>query len=336
MTGAIVDRTPRDDGFAMPPEWAPHGMTIMQWPSKAALWDERLEAAFEEYANVANAIAAFEPLLMLADPSSAAEARGRLRDDVEILEVPLDDAWARDSGPIFVTDGRGSLALVDFRFNGWGGKFPFGRDQHVPAHVAEHLGVPRYEAPFVLEGGSFFVDGEGTLLTTEQCLLHPNRNPDLGRDDIERLLGDYLGVDVVVWLGEGHAHDPHTDGHVDDVAHFVAPGTVIVHAPEDPADGDHARWQENLRRVRAARDARGRPLQAVPFDPGTPSAAVYLNLYLTNGGAIVPIAGDEHDSVALARLREVYPDRELVPVEAGTILFGGGGPHCITQQVPAT
>ena len=334
MSVAITDRTPRDDGFAMPAEWAPHRATIMQWPSVGDAWGDRLQDAFVEYAAVANAVAAFEPLLMLADPSSIGDARTHLRGDVDLLEAALDDAWARDSGPVFVTDGRGGLALIDFGFNGWGGKFPYERDQLVPAHVAAHLGVPRYVAPFVLEGGSFFVDGEGTLLTTEQCLLHPTRNPTLSREEIEALLGAYLGVGAVVWLGQGHAHDPHTDGHVDDIAHFLRPGTVIVHAPADPADPDHGRGLDNLRRASEARDARGRALETVRFDPGTPSEAVYLNLCLVNGAAIVPIAGDGHDDVALAQLRAVYPDRELIPVEAATILFGGGGPHCITQQVP--
>jgi agmatine deiminase len=185
----------------------------------------------------------------------------------------------------------------------------------------------------VLEGGSFFVDGEGTLITTEQCLLHPNRNPTMTRDDIERTLRDYLGVDTIVWLGRGHHLDRDTDGHVDGIAQYVRPGVVILHVPADPRDPDHEDARENVRRLREARDARGRSFEVIQFEPGR-SEAAGLNLYLCNGGAIVPTDGTGADEHVLAQIRAAFPDREIVPVPGRTLLEGGGGPHCITQQLP--
>ena len=226
--------TPREDGFAMPAEWAPHQACLMEWPTqtRAALWGERLDEAKRDYATVARAIAAFEPVIMVADPAQAGEAHDRCGSGIEILPVPIDDSWMRDNGPIFVADPQGRLALVHFEFNAWGERYlPYDRDALVPAAIAAHLGVRRYAAPFVLEGGSIFVDGEGTLLTTEQCLLNPNRNPALSRAEIERGLRDYLGAEVVVWLGQGHSADRDTDGHIDGIAQYVRPGVVMIHAP---------------------------------------------------------------------------------------------------------
>ena len=215
----------------MPAEWAPHQATLMAWPTitRRGFWGDLFDRAKSDWASMANAVAAFEPVVMVADPEQAAEARSMCAEGVEILPIPIDDSWMRDNGPVFVTDGAGAVALVHFRFNSWGNKYlPFDRDAEVPKHIASHLGMRRYEAPMVLEGGSFFVDGEGTLVTTEQCLLHENRNPDMTREEIERTLGDYLGVEHVIWLGRGHPLDRDTDGHVDAIAQYVATG-------EDPA-----------------------------------------------------------------------------------------------------
>lgn len=326
--------TPREDGLRMPAEWSPHAATFMAWPERVELWGELFEAAERDYAEVANAIAAFEPVVMVASPERAGRARRMLSGAVEVLELPIDDSWMRDNGPIFVTDGRGGVAMVHFRFNAWGERFhPYDRDAEVPRRLAEHLGMRRYEAPMVLEGGSFFVDGEGTLLTTEQCLLNPNRNPGMTRSEIEATLRAYLGVDVVVWLGRGHHLDRDTDGHIDGIAQYVRPGVVLLHAPVDPRHPDHEAAEENLRRLRAARDARGRPFEVIRFEPGA-SRAAGLNLYLCNGAAIVPVDGAETDEPALAQIRAAFPDREVVPVPGRVLLEGGGGPHCITQQLP--
>src|SRR2546428_696145 len=266
--------TPRSDGFRMPAEWEPHQMTLMQWPTRtrADLWGDLFESALRDFAEVARAVAAFEPALMLADPEQVGEARDRCgTDGVEVLGVPIDDSWARDDGPIFVRDGGGSVALVQFGFNSWGEKYlPYDRDARVPEVVAAHLGMRRYVAPMVLEGGSFFVDGQGTLLTTEQCLLHPNRNPQLTREAIERILSDFLGVDVVVWLGHGHPLDRDTDGHVDGIAQYVRPGVILLDAPADPNDANHDAGVDNMERLRSAIDAGGPRIDGVPFEAGTP------------------------------------------------------------------
>ena len=330
--------TPRDDGFSMPAEWAPHQGCLMEWPThtRAELWGELLADAKREYATVARAIAAFEPVIMVADPSQAGEARDHCGGGIEILPVPIDDSWMRDNGPIFVADAQGGLALVHFRFNSWGGRYlPYDRDAMVPAAIAAHLGVRRYAAPFVLEGGSILVDGEGTLLTTEQCLLNPNRNPDLSRAGIERGLRDFLGAEVVVWLGLGHSADRDTDGHIDGIAQYVRPGVVIIHAPGEPADPDHDRGRDNVRRAAAATDARGRRLEVIEFDCGSPGGISYANFYLPNGGAVVPVAGSPEDDAALAQIVAAFPGREVVPVPGRALNEGGGGPHCITQQIPA-
>lgn len=329
--------TPREDGFSMPAEWEPHASCLMEWPTvtRRDFWCERFEEAKRDYAAVANAIAAFEPVVMVCDPEQEAEARRRCGGGVEILPLPIDDSWMRDNGPIFVRDAAGRVALVHFRFNAWGNRFlPYDRDAEVPRHVAAHLGMRRYEAPFVLEGGSFFVDGEGTLITTEQCLLHPNRNPTMSRAQIEQGLRDHLGVEVIVWLGLGHSSDRDTDGHIDGIAQYLAPARVVLLAPEDPSDPDHASGRDNLERLHRARDARGRAFEVIPFRTTPPGRVPYLNVYLPNGGVIVPVAERPEDEQALEQIAELFPDREVVPVPGDCLTYGGGGPHCITQQMP--
>jgi agmatine deiminase len=331
------DPTPRDDGFSMPAEWEPHAACLMEWPTatRGDLWADRFDEAKRDYAAVANAIAAFEPVIMVCDPEQADEARSQCGQGVDILPMPIDDSWMRDNGPIFVRDGSGDVALVHFGFNAWGEKFhPYDKDADVPRRLADHLGVRRYAAPFVLEGGSFFVDGDGTLITTEQCLLNPNRNPTMSREQIEQGLRDYLGVETIVWLGLGHSTDRDTDGHIDGIAQYVAPATVVLLAPTDPNDPDHGRGRDNLDRLRRARDAKGRPFDVIPFETRSPGVVPYLNLYLANGGVIAPVAERPEDEEALTQIKALFPDREVVPVPGNCLTYGGGGPHCITQQIP--
>ena len=329
--------TPREDGFAMPAEWEPHEACLMEWPTRtrAELWGDRFEEAQRDYAAVANAVAAFEPVVMVCDPDQREDARARLGEGVELLPLPIDDSWMRDNGPIFVRDVAGRVALVHFGFNSWGGKYaPWDRDAEVPRHIASHLGMRRYETSQVLEGGSFFVDGEGTLLTTEQCLLNPNRNPSMSREQIELGLRDYLGVETIVWLGNGHSTDRDTDGHIDGILMYVGPAKVALLAPEDPADPDHGSGRENVARLEAARDARGRSYEVITFETTPPGVVPYLNVYLANGGAIVPVAERPEDEQALEQVAKLFPDRDVVPVPGNCLTFGGGGPHCITQQQP--
>ena len=339
MSEGVVDRTPHDDGFSMPAEWSPHQATLMAWPTRtrATLWGALFEEAQRVFATVANAIAAFEPVVMVVDPEQVGQARSLLGEDVDLLPAPIDDSWMRDSGPIFVTNGGGEVALVHFGFNGWGDRYgPYDRDAQVPAVIADHLGMRRYAAPMILEGGAIAVDGEGTLLTTETCLLNPNRNPGLSREDNERLLHEYLGAETVVWLPGGWMASRDTDGHVDGIAAFVAPGEVVLHAPADPGDPDHERGEENRRTIEDTVDVRGRSIRVHPIDPGATLELTHLNLYLTNGGgAIVPLAGVPEDEAALAQLAAAMPERELVGVDGHVLHEGGGGPHCITQQVPS-
>jgi agmatine deiminase len=337
-------RTPREDGFAMPAEFAPHQGTLMAWPARDGWWGALLDAAKDEWAGVARAVAAFEPVTMVCNPGQAGDVRRRCGAGVEPVELPIDDSWMRDNGPIFVADDGGNVALVQFRFNAWGEKFlPYDNDARVPEALSSHLGVRRYQAPFVLEGGSFFVDGEGTLLTTEQCLLNPNRNPSMSRKEIEDGLRSFLGVDSVIWLPHGLVEDRDTDGHVDGLAQYVRPGAVIVSVSGGADDPNAARFGEDRAVLARVPDVRGRTLEILdgPMNAWTEVDGVgrvvipYLNCYVVNGGVIVPVGGVPEDDAALEVLGKAFPDREVVGVPAALISHGGGGPHCITQQVPA-
>ena len=329
-------RTPRDDGFRMPPEFARHERTLMGWPSRRELWEDQLGQAKADYAEVANAIAAFEPVTMLVSPEDAAEARAALASGVELLERPIDDSWLRDNGPIFLTRGD-ERAAACFAFNAWGEKFtPYADDAAVARWLCSHWGVKAYEPGIVLEGGSVHVDGAGLVLTTEQCLLHPSRNPDLAREQIDERVLAYLGADELVWLGQGLVEDRDTDGHVDLIAQFTGPRAAVMQTVPE-TNPNAASCHENLRRARAAGiGVIEFPHLAYGTVAGEDVCMSYLNLYLCNGAAIVPVSGEEPDFAALTQLAEVFPDREIVGVPGMVLAYGGGGPHCITQQVPAT
>jgi agmatine deiminase len=319
-----------------PAEWESHERTLMAWPCRRELWGETIEQARADYATVANAIAAFEPVTMVANPGEdAARARTTCGAGVEIVELPLDDSWMRDCGPIYVYGDDGRRLAVHFRFNAWGEKFPpWDRDARVGRLIAECLGDEVLQAEIVLEGGSILTDGAGVLLTTEQCLLNPNRNPSLSREEIERALRGFLGVERIVWLGAGLVEDRDTDGHVDLIAAFTRVGQVLLQMVE-PGNPNYDACRENRDRLRAA----GIEVLELPYLPYVEVAtetiaASYLNFYLCNGGVIAPVSGGATDAEALAIIDQAYPDRELVPVPGAVLAYGGGGPHCITQQVP--
>jgi agmatine deiminase len=333
--------TPAADGLTMPPEFAQHEKTLMAWPCRRDLWVGELAQAKREYADVANAIAVFEPVTMVAATAQdAAEARAALTGDVDVVEIPIDDSWLRDSGPIFVVDDVDAprrRAGVHFGFNAWGQKFPpWDRDAEIGGVLAARVGDDVRRAPLILEGGSIAVDGAGTLVTTEQCLLHPNRNPSLSREEIEGHLRDWLGAQRVVWLGDGLVEDRDTDGHVDLIAVFTAPGRLLLQSAP-PGNPNHEAMAENRERAVAA------GLEVIDFPPlayatvgGEEVVASYLNLYVGNGFVVVPTAGQpDSDDEALRGIADAFAGREVVGVPAATIAFGGGGPHCITQQVPA-
>jgi agmatine deiminase len=335
---AFLRSTPTADGFSMPAEWTAHAGCIMQWPSRRELWDNRLHAAVADYAAVANAIAAFEPVMMVCPPGLAEEVRSHCDAAVTAVEIPINDSWARDCGPVFVRNDRGDVAVVGFGFNAWGNRWhPHDDDAAVAERIADLLDLPFYRAPFVLEGGSFFVDGEGTVLTTEQCLLNPNRNPTWSRSQIEDGLCTYLGATTVVWLPYGHSTDvgpSGTDGHIDGVAQYVGPAHVMLEVVADPASPEHDRSHRNLATLHAASDAHSRAFTVSVLDPGVHATVSYANHYLANGAVIVPVGGDDTDEAALQRLTAIYPDRDIVAVPGTVLAYGGGGPHCITQQVP--
>jgi agmatine deiminase len=361
---ATVESTPAADGFRMPAEIEPHGGCWMAWPERPDNWRLGAEPAQRAFAAVAEAIAASEPVTMGASAAQLERCRSLLPPAVRVVELSTDDAWLRDTGPTFLVDGKGGLRGVDWRFNAWGGHdgglyFPWDRDEQVARRVLEVEGCDRYRAPIVLEGGSIHSDGEGTVLTTEECLLNPNRNPECSREEIERLLHDYLGAEKVVWLGRGVFEDE-TDGHVDNLACFARPGVVLLTWTEDASDPQHGISRDARERLEAATDARGRPLEVVPLpSPGPLTmtaeeaegiepaagtiprragdrlAASYVNFYLANSRVVMPLLDERYDEEAAAVLRRCFPEREVVGVPAREILLGGGNVHCLTQQVPA-
>jgi agmatine deiminase len=308
----------------------------MGWPCRRELWGATMAQARSDYATVANAIAAFEPVTMIANPGQdAADARAACAGDVDVVELPLDDSWLRDCGPIYVFE-DGERVAVHFGFNAWGEKFhPYDKDAAVGRLIAEQLGDRTVEGGIVLEGGSILSDGDGILLTTEQCLLNPNRNPTVPRRELEDVLRARFGLERIIWLGHGLAEDLDTDGHVDLIASFIGPRRLILQtAAEGNPNYEHS--EENRLRLAAA----GIEVVEMPHLPyvevaAETVAASYLNYYICNGGVIVPVTGAESDADALAIIAGAYPGREVVPVPGAVLAYGGGGPHCITQQVPA-
>ncbi len=329
----------------MPAEWERHERTLVAWPEREEAWrgGTTIEHARDVYVEVVNAIAAFEPVTLVADPAHADDARARVTaTNVEVLALPIDDSWIRDNGPIIVRgDGPDPSHRVgiDFRFNSWGEfMLPYDRDAAVTQPLLEHLGIERFASPMVLEGGSIAVDGTGTLVTTEQCLLNPNRNPLLSRDEIARELQQQLGAETIVWLEQGLVEDADTDGHVDNICAFLAPGRVLLQTVRDPDDPN----REIARRNREILERAGVDVVEIDLlprftrDDGEAIVVPYTNFYLCNGAAIVPLAqiDPDMDRQALDLLGALMPGREIVGVPGRVLALGGGGVHCITQQVP--
>jgi agmatine deiminase len=341
--------SPAARGYRMPAEWEPHAATWLSWPHKEASWPGKLERIPPIWVEMTRALAAGEQVnILVNDAAPAARVRALLErgdvplERVRLLEVPTDDAWIRDHGPIFITRGARELALVDWKYNAWGGKYPpWDLDDQVPPAVARILGVAAFVPGIVLEGGSIDVDGRGTLLTTEACLLNPNRNPLLSRSEIEQCLCDYLGARRILWLGDGIVGDD-TDGHIDDLARFVAPGVVVTVIADDPRDDNYARLRDNYRRLQTMRDVGDQPLRIVTLplpEPviyeGTRLPASYANFYIGNAVVLVPVFGSAHDAAALATLRGLFPSRRIVDIHASDLVWGLGACHCVTQQQPA-
>lgn len=355
--------TPAADGFRMPAEFEPHRGCWLLWPTRPDNWREAAVPAQRAFAKVIKAIADFEPVRVGVSDDEFARARDLLEPRVELVRLPSDDAWMRDVGPSCVVDAAGRVRGVDWHFNAWGGLngglyFPWDRDELVARRVLELEGLERYRAPLVCEGGAIHTDGEGTLLVTEECLLNPNRNPELGRRQIETLLKAYTGTQKIIWLGRGVYADE-TDGHIDNLACFIAPGEVVLSWCDDPGDPQAEISRDAYQRLQAATDARGRRLRVhkLPMPgplaistveaagvvtragtqsraAGTRLAASYVNFYLPNGGVVMPLLDSRTDERAFAILQRLFPERRVVAVPAREILLGGGNIHCITQQIP--
>ncbi|MCW3017785.1 MAG: Agmatine deiminase [Solirubrobacterales bacterium] len=361
---ATLTSTPATDGYRMPGEFEAHSGCWIAWPERPDNWRLAAKPAQQAYAAVAEAINACEPVTVGVSDAQFEQCRAVLSPSIRVVELSSDDAWIRDTGPTFLLDGGGGRRGVDWRFNAWGGLegglyFPWDRDERVAAKVLEIERADRYRAPIVLEGGSIHVDGEGTVMATEECLLNRNRNPELTRGQIERTLFDHLGAEKVIWLGRGVYNDE-TDGHIDNLACFARPGVVLLTWSEDESDPQHAISRDAQERLEAATDARGRSIEVVrlpsprpitigeqeaqgvdavsgslPRRAGDRLAASYVNFYPANGRVVFPLLDEHHDEAAEGVLRSCFPEREVVGVPAREIVLGGGNIHCITQQVPA-
>jgi agmatine deiminase len=338
--------SPRADGLRAPARTERHERTLVAWPTERPIWGAHRARAVAEYRALVEAVARFEPVCVIADPALAGEARRECAGfaGVDVLELPIDDAWIRDSGPIYLVDDADGVALVQLRFNAWGEKYlPYEDDARLPERIAAATGIRRYESPLVMEGGGFSVDGEGTLITTASVVLNPNRNPGWTRAQCEDALRDATGAERVVWLEHGLVEDRDTDGHSDNVVQFVAPGRVIAQVAPDRSNPNWAPLRENAERLRATVDAQGRRLEVIelpqlpytePID-GTRHAVPYVNFHPVNGAVIVPRLGAPGEDDAYATLAAALPGRELVGVPSTMLAYGGGGVGCVTQHVPA-
>jgi agmatine deiminase len=359
-----LEGAPRRHGYRMPAEFERHSGCWMIWPERPDNWRFGAKPAQAAFRDVAVAIAASERLTMAVSAAQYSNARRTLPAHVRVVEISSNDAWMRDVGPTFLVNGRGGLRGVDWQFNSWGGLkgglySPWDKDDAIAQKVLEIEDADRYRAPFVLEGGAIHVDGQGTCITTEECLLNPNRNPSLTRAQIEDRLRAYLDVETVIWLGRGVYHDE-TDGHVDNLCCFVRPGVVALTWCDDPRDPQYEISRDAYERLSTARDARGRafsihklvqpgPLYmtaqeaagidavdgAQPRERGSRLAGSYVNFYIANRHVVVPLLDSKHDTAALRKLQSLFPTRKVVGVPAREILLGGGNIHCITQQVPS-
>jgi agmatine deiminase len=356
--------TPANDGFWMPGEYERHAGCWMLWPERTDNWRAGAKPAQAVFAAVAAAISAGgDPVTVGVSAGQFQNARARLPPQVRLVEISSNDAWVRDCGPTLLVDAGGRRRGVDWQFNAWGGLdhglyFPWDRDDEVAQKILEIETAERYRAPFVLEGGAIHVDGQGTCLTTEQCLLNPNRNPGMTRSDIEAQLKRFLGVRTVLWLGCG-VHLDETGGHIDELACFTSPGHVALTWTLDRQDPQYEISLDALRRLRRARDARGRTLtihkihqpapmfmtaaEAAGIDvragthprrAGDRLPASYINFYVANKAVVMPLYDKRWDGAAARTLRRLFPTRRIVGVPTREVLLGGGNIHCITQQVP--
>ncbi|HVX11645.1 MAG TPA: agmatine deiminase family protein [Pirellulales bacterium] len=333
-------------GYRMPAEWERHAATWLSWPHNRNSWPEQFEPVPGIWAELVRVLSTAEPVHILAGGAAVLSEARRLVGDlprVTLHDIPTNDAWMRDHGPTFLSGpADAEPALVHWGYNAWGGKYPpFDLDQQVPRGIADLLGRRRFEPGIVLEGGAIDVNGSGSLLTTEQCLLNPNRNAGMTREEIERYLADYCGARHVIWLGGGIVGDD-TDGHIDELARFVSPRTVVAAVESNPRDINYEPLRDNLARLQAASDEQGRPLEIVKLPMPAPVfhgehrlPTSYMNFYIANGLVVVPQFGQPTDATAIETLTRLFPDRRICGLRAVELAWGLGAFHCITQQEPA-
>jgi agmatine deiminase len=363
MAKRIEGSTPRQDGFRMPAEFEEQTGVWMLWPERQDNWRNGGKPAQTAFLNVAKAIDQFEPVTVCVSPTQYQNCRAKLPTDIRVVEMVNDDAWIRDCGPSFVINDKGDIRGCDWTFNAWGGLvdglyFPWYNDDQIAQKVCEIEEIDSYRTDdFVLEGGSFHIDGEGTLITTEMCLLSEGRNPHMSREEIEKKLGDYLNIDKVIWIKDGIDPDE-TNGHIDDVACYVRPGEVACIWTEDKENPFYEEAQAAFKTLSEATDAKGRKLKVhklcltekpvrlqgadaidavegtIPREDGDICIASYMNFLIVNGGVIVPQYDDANDKLALEQVQAMFPERKVVGVSTKEIVYGGGNIHCITQQQP--
>ena len=360
-----LSSTPKADGFYMPSELAEHKCTYLLWPERPDNWREGAKPAQKAFREVVETIAKYEPVVLGVNQSQYSHVLGMNMENVIVVEISNNDSWIRDTGATMVVNDKGEMRAVDWGFNGYGGLvngiyFPWDLDDMIAAKMANIEKVDRYRTDdFVLEGGSIHSDGEGTLLVTEETLLDEGRNPGKSKEEIEKYLLDYCGAEKVLWLPYGVYKDEDTNGHVDNICQFVAPGKVVLAWEDNEDDPQHERSVKDLEYLESVTDAKGRKLEVVkihvphpititkeesegvdvvegtfPRNEGDRLPASYINYYNCNGAIILPVFNDPHDVDAVKTLSELFPDRVIEPIYAREILLGGGNIHCITQQVP--
>ncbi|MDB5055448.1 MAG: agmatine deiminase [Bacilli bacterium] len=338
---------PMDLNYTMPAEWAKHARTLISWPvQESMVYPDDYEAVSQGYAEIIKAIAEFEPVTIIVNAGDKTQVESFFDDSkIECLAIEHNDAWLRDNGPTFIVKDDGEIAGVNWGFNAWGGKYsPWDLDDQVAPQILEQFGIKRFDAPFVMEGGSIHVDGEGTLITTEECLLNTNRNPHLNKAQIEDYLHKFLNINKVIWLKHGLSGDE-TDGHVDNIACFAAPGKIILQVCDDPEDENYAITREILQYLSDETDAKGRKLEIIPIQQAPKASYMgkrltlsYLNFYFVNEGIVLPIFGgaaEETDRMAEKLLTETFPNRKIRTVNGMAIIREGGNVHCTTQQMAA-
>lgn len=343
----IRDKRPAELGYRWPAEWEPHASTWVAWPHNPDTWPGKMEEITEQFAQFVRALAQFEPVNVLAGGNVVMRQGRRLVGDaanVALHNIETNDAWTRDHGPTFLTGPPGTPpALVDWSYNAWGGKYPpWDKDNAVPRKIAELLGRRRFAPKLVLEGGAIDGNGQGTILTTKSCLLNPNRNPTMTQPMVEQYLTEFCCARKVLWLTGGEIAGDDTDGHVDQLARFINPTTLLTALEDDPSDENYAPLQQNLAELQTLTDQDGRQLDVVAlpmprplYCQGERLPASYANFYIANGVVIVPQFDDPADETAVKALAELFPDRQIIGLPANKLAWGLGTFHCLTQQEPA-